>query len=249
MADTPTRVLITRPEPAAEAFAIEVMALGYAPVMSPLIAIAPTRAIIPQEPYSAIIMTSANAARALATETYLLRTPVYTVGTVTAATCRAAGFVNVTCGGETVEALVETLAATIHPFPTTLLYACGTRVSHDLPALLRPFGYHAVAVPVYTSADLSLSDEAIRLLCNGEIAWITLLSRHTATVLAREIDSLGDRNWTRGVYLACLSPGIAKEIGRIAWRHVAVAARPTEAALLECLAGRTTDGGNGHAND
>jgi uroporphyrinogen-III synthase len=233
------KVLITRPADSVANFADKVAALGYQPILAPLIELAPTGVPLPAEDISAIIITSKAAVRFINPDENLLRTPVYAVGATTMEACLKRGFSNVVFGGGNVENLLKNL---IKDFSNTtckrLLYLSGSEISRDLCTLLQPWGVEVIRVPVYVSKSLRLADNAIRLLCGDEIAWITLFSSRTAAILAADIQRLETRNWTSNVSIACLAPGIAQVIGDIRWRKIEIARQPTQAALLECLAKR-----------
>ena len=243
MIDRQPYVLVTRPAESAARFAVAVADLGYSPIVSPLTEHRATGNSIPPGPFSALIVTSQAVLRYVAPDARLASLAVFTVGEKTAQACRETGFSHAVCLGETVPALVKTLAVRDDmPGTAPLLYVSAARVSHDLAALLAPLGLKVVRVPLYAARDRALSQDAIHHLCGGSIAWITLFSRHTAAALASEIERLDTSGRTDGIALACLAPGIAAEVGHLRWRRVEVASRPTEAALLACLARGMADG-------
>ncbi|MGI8842005.1 MAG: uroporphyrinogen-III synthase, partial [Caulobacteraceae bacterium] len=105
-------VWITRAPPGAEATAERVRALGFAPVVAPLLAV---RAVgegpIDLVGVGALAFTSANAVAAFAARSPEGVVPVFAVGEATAAAARAAGFSAVVSADGDVAALAATIAA------------------------------------------------------------------------------------------------------------------------------------------
>jgi len=100
-------LLLLRPEPGASATAGRAAAIGLEAIRRPLFRIV-ARDWEPPGPVDAVMMTSANAARAggggLAA---LVHLPLYAVGEATGEAARGAGFADVRCGPGHVAALIE----------------------------------------------------------------------------------------------------------------------------------------------
>src|SRR4030088_3031309 len=94
------RLLVTRPEPDNARTAAALRAKGHEVVLAPLLHIeAVAGATLGAPPWAAILLTSANGARALASHPQrgeLLAVPVLAVGRSSADAARAAGFADVT---------------------------------------------------------------------------------------------------------------------------------------------------------
>jgi uroporphyrinogen-III synthase len=89
------RLLVTRPEPDGERTGAALRARGHHVVLAPLLRMEPIACEIPDRAYGAVVMTSANAARAIATHPRrgtLMALPAFTVGRRSAQAARAAGF-------------------------------------------------------------------------------------------------------------------------------------------------------------
>ena len=89
------RLLVTRPEPDGERTAQALRARGHAVVLAPLLRTEPVAFALPDERFSAVVLTSANAARAIADHprrAQLTAMPAFTVGRRTAEAARAVGF-------------------------------------------------------------------------------------------------------------------------------------------------------------
>jgi uroporphyrinogen-III synthase len=94
------RLLLTRPEPDNARTAAALRSHGHHVLTAPMLYMEPLDCVFPDLPYSAVVMTSANAARAIADHNdraRLLPLPVYAVGRHTAEAARNVGFPNVQC--------------------------------------------------------------------------------------------------------------------------------------------------------
>ena len=101
------RLLLTRPEPDAQRTAAALRAQGHDVIIAPLLRIEPAAdAQIGAGPWAAILITSANAAHAVAAHarvTPLRALPVFAVGQRSAEAMAAAGFADVTSADGNVE--------------------------------------------------------------------------------------------------------------------------------------------------
>src|SRR5262249_11037217 len=94
------RLLVTRPQGDGERTAARLRARGHTVTLAPLLRVEAVDFELPREPLSAVVMTSANAARAVAghpRREALVALPAFTVGRHTAEAARAAGFRDVAC--------------------------------------------------------------------------------------------------------------------------------------------------------
>lgn len=216
-------LLILRPRPGADRTAARAAASGLRAVVAPLFRVRPLPwDPPPADPFDAIIMTSANAARhggaALAAWRHL---PCYAVGPATAAAARDAGFGQVRIGHANGAALVRQAAAdgvrrAFHP--------CG--LHHRA---LAAAGITVVPLPVYAAAaEPRLPREARAALEEGAVA--LLHSPRAGELFARLVGEGRER-----VALAAISDAVAAAAGD-GWERVAVAAMPRDQALLELAA-------------
>ena len=108
-------VLVTRPHPDDEATAEALRARGFEVLLAPMLRFEPVPFHDDDEArYDAVIVTSANALRAVAGELEghrLLKLPLFAVGEHTAASARDAGFAKVTSAKGDADALRELLLA------------------------------------------------------------------------------------------------------------------------------------------
>jgi uroporphyrinogen-III synthase len=210
-------VLVLRPQPGADETAARARALGLEVVVAPLFAVRPL-AWTPPDPagFDAVMLTSASAARQASDGlTPFKPLPCYAVGEATAAAAQEAGFADIRIGPDDGAALLLMMA---EDGIKAAFHACG----EDHLAL----GHPAIAitrVPVYAA------EAAERLPVAAEGALALLHSPRAATLFAR---LAGDRSRIR---IAAISARTARAAGE-GWRHVAIAARPRDDALLELAA-------------
>ncbi len=207
------RLLILRPEPGASETADRARAMGLAPVVAPLFAIAglPGPPVDPA-PFDAVLLTSANGARHAPAGAAGL--PCFAVGESTAAAARAAGFVAVRTGpGDGAAAAAMMAAAGVK----RALHLCGREhKAIEIPGISieRRSVYRAEALPHET-----FEGPAVALV-------------HSARAGSRFAELAGARSAIR---VAAISAAAAAAAGE-GWAAKAVAAAPRDQALLELAA-------------
>ena len=119
------RILVTRPAVDAARTAAALRVRGHEAIVAPLLTIEYfPDAELGDRPWSAILVTSANAARAIAAHRRrdeLLRVPVLAVGGQSAQELRAEGFADVISADGDLDDLADLVAARLKP-PARLLY-------------------------------------------------------------------------------------------------------------------------------
>lgn len=210
------RLLVLRPEPGATATARRARELGLGVIVAPLFAVRPRAWTMPPGPVDAVMLTSANAARALSTvPDGLTGLPAYAVGAKTAAAARAAGFAEVRTGENGVADLAHQAA---EDGIATMLHLAGEdRTAFDAGPLriITRIVYAAEAIEPPPSLPRG---DVVALLHSARAA------RRFAT-LVRPAD----------VAIAAISPAVAAAAGE-GWARVAIAARPQDDALLAVAA-------------
>src|SRR6516165_6941390 len=125
------RLLVTRPQHDGERTAARLRARGHHVTLAPLLRVEPVDFELPREPLSAVAITSANAARAIARHPRrdaLIALPVFTVGRHTAEAARAAGFRAVECADGDKDDLIALMRARVNESSESLLYLdCAAR--------------------------------------------------------------------------------------------------------------------------
>jgi uroporphyrinogen-III synthase len=234
------RLLVTRPEPDGEQTAAGLRALGHEVLVSPLLHIeSMPEADLGAGPWTGIVMTSSNAARALARHPRypeLTRLPVFAVGRRTAAAARAAGFSEVVSAEGDAEELVDMIKARHHAANAALLYLAGADRAADVAGALTAGGLRVDTVVIYRAVATRELPAAVRTaLSAGGIDGVLHFSRRSAEIYlgCAERAGLLDKGLALSQY--CLSRQVSEPLAAAGARNVAIAARPTEVALFDLI--------------
>jgi len=221
-------VWITRARPGAEVSAARVAAMGFNPIVDPLLEVAPLAASIDLSDIAALAFTSANGVQAFLRRCDERTLPVFAVGRATALAAKAAGFARVTSADGDVEDLTRLI---VGARPGPVLWAGARAPAGDLVSALNQAGAPARGVAVYETVDRTPSEATLALL--GRPLTALLYSPRAARGLA---DILRQRP-AQGLRALCLSPAVATPLVTLLDpRSVACAPRPDETALLRLLA-------------
>jgi uroporphyrinogen-III synthase len=224
------KILILRPQPGADATADLARNMGMEPLVFPLFTIEPLAWEIPDcAEYDALLLTSANAVRAIASQIGALRTlPVHTVGPATAQAARDAGFMVASCGQADARAALANATAAGH---SRLLWLTGA----DHIALEPPSNGSLDILPVYQSRGVEAGNAMIEAV--QDCAVVALHSARAARHFTALTDAAGI-NPSR-ITIVALSPAIAHAAGT-GWRAVLAAETPEDVALLRLASGFIT---------
>lgn len=225
------RLLVTRPEPDNERTAEALRALGHEVLLAPLLRIeALANADLGQAPWAAILLTSANGARAVAQHPRrgeLLKLPVLAVGRSSAEAARAAGFTDVTSADGDARDLARLAAKRFAGASAPLLYLAGEDRSGEMAVA----GLAVHTVVIYRAAQaVKFPDEVREALNRGTIDGVLHFSR-------RSVESYLECGRATGAVAVapthfCLSARAAEPLRRAGAAHIQVAAHPDEASLL-----------------
>ena len=234
-------ILITRPFPDSEATAGSLRARGYDVLLAPVLKFEPVAFGDDGETnYDAVIVTSANAIRAAASQLQQrgwLELPVFAVGEKTARCARDAGFTKVTAAdGDAVSLLDLIRRSKALRKQASLLYLAGTELTRDLASDLGEHGFNVVTQTTYRMAPVL---RLPRDVCDGFAADRIEAVLHYSLRSAR---SFLDATRAEGVEISalavlqcCLSEPIAAVLREAGAAQVAVAASPDESALFGAL--------------
>jgi uroporphyrinogen-III synthase len=234
------RLLVTRPEPDGIRTAAALRARGHDVAVAALLRVETAGdADLGNGPWSALVLTSANALAAIGghpRRAELLDLPVLAVGRRTAATARAAGFADVTAAGGNVHELVTHIRRSSTGRGAPLLYLAGHDRSHDLAGELAHDGVAVRTVVVYRAVKAETFAPAIAaLLAAGRLDGVLHFSHRSAEAYvqcARAADLLEP---ALRVSHYCLSGPIAEPLVAAGAADIRIAARPDEAALLDLI--------------
>ncbi|MCE3288711.1 MAG: uroporphyrinogen synthase [Caulobacter sp.] len=219
-------IWITRAEPGASATARRVEAMGWRPLVAPLLEARPLEAVLDLTGIAALAFTSAQGVRAFAALSDA-RLPAFTVGDATAEAARAAGFAQVQSADGDVAALAN-LIARANPGP--ILHAGALHPAGDLVGDLTARGLPARAVALYDTVAVAV-DPAPALARLPRIAAVLVHSPKAAALLA----DLLTTHPTPNLRLLTLSEAVAAPLRAVENATIAVAPFPNEASLLNLL--------------
>jgi uroporphyrinogen-III synthase len=232
------RLLLTRPEPDAQRTAAALRAQGHHVHSAPLLRIEPSAdAKIEDGPWAAILITSANAAHAVAAHagvTQLRARPVFAVGQRTAHAANAAGFADVTSAEGGVGDLARFVAARMRP-PGRLLYLAGEDRSGDLAGDLGAHGFAVDITVVYRAvAAANLPPAAADALTQG-IDGVLHFSRRSAETYVAAAHAGGLLAEALRPVHFCLSTQVAAPLKQAGAGDIRIAPQPAEAALIALI--------------
>jgi len=231
------RLLVTRPAPDAERTAAALRARGHAVIVAPLLRIEPLKdAEIGPGPWAAVLVTSANAAAAIAAHkasAALRSLPVFAVGERSAEAMRAVGFANVVSAGGDAADLARRVAAQLKS-GAPLLHLAGADRSGDLAGALGAQGFAVCTVVVYRAvAAAELPPAAAEAFAAG-IDGVLHFSRRSAKAYLHTTRKLGDVALNAPTHF-CLSAQVAEPLVRAGAGRVRIAPQPTKAALIALI--------------
>ncbi|UYN98695.1 MAG: uroporphyrinogen-III synthase [Devosia sp.] len=229
------RMIVTRPEPDAQASAERLAALGIEPILAPLLTRQNLSARLPPaEGFAALAVTSANALRSLAERpdfTGLLGIPLFAVGDRTAHEARQLGFSEVHAAQGTLDDLA-TLIALARP-DGAVLYPCGKHLSGDLAHALAPQGLMVVTVPVYEMvAETQLPEPLARALSERTCGAVLHYSARTAQIFSALVAPHLPEPERRHLAMLCLSENVAAPLIETHFNRVMLADHPSEEAMM-----------------
>jgi len=233
------RLLITRPEPDNERTAAALRALSHEVMLAPLLRIeAIGDADFGAPPWAAILLTSANGARAIAGHPrrgVLMVLPVLAVGQSTADAARIAGFGDVTSADGDARDLTRLAAARFAGSRLPLLYLAGEDRTGDLAGELAAQGQAVRTVVIYRAAKVPGFPPAARAaLEQGRIDGVMHFSRRSVENYLDCGRDIIEQALAPVHY--CLSRRAADPLRMAGAARILVAPRPDEANLLALVA-------------
>ncbi|QQR36665.1 uroporphyrinogen-III synthase [Devosia oryziradicis] len=227
------KMLVTRPEPDAQATLARLDALGIAATAAPLMVRQTLDASLPPpDGFTAMVLTSANAVRSLLDRGVLdhyRHLPVFAVGDRTAREASEAGFERVSSAAGAFQDLVN--AMTIARVPGPIFYPTGRHQSADLAKALAPLGVMVVTAKIYDMVAADALPEAILDELGDSIGAVLAYSRRSAEIFAHLAASLSPTK-RRSLAMLCLSEAVAEPLLEARFSRISLADRPDEDAMM-----------------
>ncbi len=229
------RLLVTRPEPDAARTAAALRARGHAVAVAPLLATETVDFAIPDARPTAVVMTSANAARAVARHprgALLTPVPAFAVGRHTAEAARTAGFRDVLSANGDRGSLVRMLNLRFGTVSGPLLYLAGEHRACELAGCGAP----VLTVVAYRARKVARFPPPIELaLSRSEIDGVLHLSRRTAEAYLDCAVRAGILEQALQPQHFCLSRQVAEPLVAAGVAGIRVAPQPEEAVLIDLV--------------
>lgn len=231
------RVLVTRPQPDGGDTAEKLAVRGHEAVLAPLLEIHPEPgATVDPDDAQAVLVTSANGARALAAAIESRDIPVFAVGASTAASAREAGFLRIESADGDVVALADLVCARLDPKHGRLLHVAGSATAGDLSSRLSAEGFDITRTVLYRAEKAkNLPESTVLALKQGQIDAITLFSPRTAAGFVELAIAAGLEDACRSIHAICLSRAVAENLAPLAFLSVRVAQNPDQEHLFAAL--------------
>jgi uroporphyrinogen-III synthase len=232
------RLLVTRPLPDAERTAATLRARGHEVMVGALMRIELLpHADLGAGPWAGVLLTSANAVRALAEHARraeLMLLPAFAVGERTAQAAKDAGLGDVVSANGNAEDLARLVAAGAHGLRAPLLYLAGEDRAADIAAALAARGVRVETAIVYRAvAATHLPPLVWSALSLGRLDGVLHFSRRSAETYVKCAKDTGVLDRATAVFHYCLSPQVAQPLEAAGASKIRIARRPDEAALIE----------------
>ena len=234
------RLVVTRPDPDARPLIEALEKAGHEVLHAPLMEIVFRPDVkIASKDYQAVLVTSANGARALAAHPGLVcleKALAVTVGPASTRAARDAGFSRIEQADGDVAALIDFAKANLSPQDGPLLYASGAKTTGSLQARLTAAGFEVDRAILYDAVAATALPSAIAdFMQTQQQSGVLLFSPRTARIW-RELAAQAGLKEVKPCYF-CLSHNVARVLGDE--DHVRVCVTPDMESMLDLVAAAT----------
>jgi uroporphyrinogen-III synthase len=237
-------MLVTRPQPDNDSTAAALRSRGFDVLQAPMLRFeAVALKADPETDCGAVVVTSANAFRALegdAALAGLLKLPLFAVGERTAQAARDAGFNKVIVAGGDASALRDEIVAAFKARKLKksqpLLYLAGADLARDLASELGGLGFDVMTQTIYRMAPVpSLPNDVCEAFATNRIRAVLHYSRRSARAFVNAARDAGVEISALAILQCCLSDSVAAVVRDAGAAQVMVARKPDESALFDIL--------------
>ena len=236
------KLIVTRPEPAASRTAEKLQALGHEVAISPVLEIVATETQMPSDDFSVIIITSANALRALekqGIDQSKLNTPLYVVGDNTAKKARDVGFRNVHSAAGNANNLIELIISRSPASQTKqkpALYICG---EHFTSGFIEALQNNGLNIEVWVNYKANLVDHLTKkssdFLTSGDPIGILLYSARSARQFSKLIGHQKNSYAIENITIYVLSNAVKNVLSQDLQHLAKIAQKPDEQSLIALI--------------
>lgn len=232
------RVLITRPEREATTLATALAEHGHVPVIAPLFRLEILRPGADFEDdlaaCQAVLLSSANGARALAEASEQRGKPILAVGDTTASTAEGLGFASVASAGGDGDALADLVRQRLDPKAGPLLHVSGVDIAQDFAASLAADGFEVRRAALYDAREeTELPDSARAALQARAVDVAMFFSPRASALFARLVQEAGLSSSLSDVTAIAISPAALQPLSALPFKATVAAARPTRQSVLD----------------
>jgi uroporphyrinogen-III synthase len=237
-------VLVTRPHPDDETTAAALRARGFEVLRAPMLRFEAVPFGDDEDAdYGAVIVTSANALRAIASklaDSRLLKLPLFAVGEHTATAARDAGFAQVITSRGDASALRDLVQTSVKSKQLkkagTLLYLAGADLARDLAGELGEKGFTVVTHTTYRMVPATgLPREICDAFVAHQVEAVLHYSRRSARAFLEAARAGGVEISALALPQCCISSAVAAVLRDAGATQVTAAAQADENALFEAL--------------
>ena len=232
------RVLITRPEREATTLATALAEHGHVPVIAPLFRLEilhpPADFATDMFECQAVLLSSANGARALAEATEQRGKPILAVGDTTASTAEGLGFASVTSAAGDGDALADLVRRRLDPKAGPLLHVSGVDIAQDFAASLASNGFEVRRAALYDAREeTELPDSARAAIEARAIDAAMFFSPRAAALFTRLVQEAGLSRFLSNVTAIAISPAALQPLSTLPFKATVAAALPTRQSVLD----------------
>lgn len=231
------RIVLTRPHDDSERTAAALRPRGHDVLIAPLLRIETLPVELSQR-YGAVVITSANAAAALAdhpARAALTALPLYAVGKRSGDAARKIGFSDVHVAGGDANDLVRLIAEQRPDARAPLLYLAGEDRSVDLTGDLAVHGIAVELAVVYRAVPLPFPAVLTAALTDGGFDAVMHFSKRSASQYVTGARDAGIAAAALCVRHLCLSAQVAAPLREAGAARIDVAKRPDESAMVALI--------------
>jgi len=232
-------VLVTRPHPDNEATARSLRARGFEVVLAPMLRFEPVAMSDFDADFAGVIVTSANALRAVETQLEpFFKLPLFAVGEHTASEAKRLGFGEVISADGDAAKLRERVRKSLKAKKKVkkLLYLAGHDLSRDLAGELAEDGFEVVTRTTYRMVALAqLSRETRDAFAANEVEAVLHYSQRSARAFLEAARADGVEISALAVPQCCISANVAAILHEAGAMRVLAASSPDENALFGAL--------------
>ncbi len=235
-------LIVTRPQADSDKLKSRLQANGHTASVVPLLKIqADGNAAIPDDPWQAIAVSSANALTALAGNGIpqnLMAVPLFAVGPASAKLAGELGFADIRQAKGDMIALQDLMKLDLKPEAGTILYLTGKVRSGDLAGDLQSHGFSVERIELYEAvAATRFPPHAGKTIRSGNADAVLLYSARTADIWLKLVRQAKLQVEAAKLTHLCLSQAVAEKISSGLGRTVSIVVsdKPDDDSMLEAV--------------